>query len=335
MTWSSRCQPSRLTVAVASGKRRPSIGARSHQRAMRIASTWPWAKTAALPDSSSSSTGEEAIDTRPDGGDRLAALHRVGPDGPGRFRLADLERRATFVDAVVPLDEIAVDDNPTNRFDELGCLTRTPERTGVGAGDAPAIERPRHVTRLLATLSGEGDVAAPGVAPGTRPRRFAMPDHEQLWPAHHAGPYPTAAASHLRRDDVNRQHSHVAIGFDATEDHLLERETELAVLGDSLADARLGHGRMVFIAGEAGAGKTSLVRSFRTSDTRRTRIMFGHCDTLSTPATARTVPRRWPRRRLAATGQRGAQPGRGLRGTRPGAVGRALGTRARGLALGG
>jgi len=40
---------------------------------------------------------------------------------------------------------------------------------------------------------------------------------------------------------------------------LLEREAQLASLGEYAAEARCGDGRMVLVAGEAGVGKTRLV----------------------------------------------------------------------------
>ena len=37
---------------------------------------------------------------------------------------------------------------------------------------------------------------------------------------------------------------------------LLERDEQFATLFEALSDARIGRGRVVFVAGEAGAGKT-------------------------------------------------------------------------------
>lgn len=46
---------------------------------------------------------------------------------------------------------------------------------------------------------------------------------------------------------------------------LLERESQLAALGDYAADAASGNGRFVVVTGEAGIGKTSLVDAFRSA----------------------------------------------------------------------
>jgi DNA-binding CsgD family transcriptional regulator/tetratricopeptide (TPR) repeat protein len=66
-------------------------------------------------------------------------------------------------------------------------------------------------------------------------------------------------------------------------DALLERDEELELLGAALDRARSGTGGSVFIAGEAGAGKTALVRAFRTHVGKRARVLIGACDPLSTP----------------------------------------------------
>jgi len=64
---------------------------------------------------------------------------------------------------------------------------------------------------------------------------------------------------------------------------LLERDEQLATLFEALSDARLGNGRIVLVAGEAGAGKTSLARGFCDAVADRARIVVGACDPLSTP----------------------------------------------------
>ena len=63
---------------------------------------------------------------------------------------------------------------------------------------------------------------------------------------------------------------------------LLEREDALSTLADYAREARSGNGRMVFVAGEAGIGKTALLEAFqcRTDDAR---CLWGACDGLITP----------------------------------------------------
>src|SRR5690349_5716045 len=65
-------------------------------------------------------------------------------------------------------------------------------------------------------------------------------------------------------------------------DELLEREAELALLADALESVRDG-GRVVLVAGEAGIGKTALLRRFRADSPSQTRFLWGACDPLFTP----------------------------------------------------
>lgn len=66
---------------------------------------------------------------------------------------------------------------------------------------------------------------------------------------------------------------------------LLERDAELATLEAALADAASGEGSVVLVHGEAGIGKTSLLRSFRRGTAGRVRLLAGACDDLVTPRT--------------------------------------------------
>ena len=64
---------------------------------------------------------------------------------------------------------------------------------------------------------------------------------------------------------------------------LLERDSPLAALDGLRAEAMSQGGRLVFVEGEAGVGKTSLLRAFRASLPDGTRNVLGSCDPLSTP----------------------------------------------------
>ena len=63
---------------------------------------------------------------------------------------------------------------------------------------------------------------------------------------------------------------------------LLEREDALSALEGALDRARAGEGGLVLVAGEAGVGKTALVRAFCNSR-ERTPVLHGACDPLFTP----------------------------------------------------
>ena len=64
---------------------------------------------------------------------------------------------------------------------------------------------------------------------------------------------------------------------------LVERETQLAALGEHLDAAEAGHGRLVLVGGEAGVGKTTLVKAFAAERSDETRFVWGACDGLFTP----------------------------------------------------
>jgi DNA-binding CsgD family transcriptional regulator/tetratricopeptide (TPR) repeat protein len=64
---------------------------------------------------------------------------------------------------------------------------------------------------------------------------------------------------------------------------LLERESELSSLHQLLRDAAAGNGSLVLLAGEAGVGKTVLVRQFCREVQKNARVLIGACDPLSTP----------------------------------------------------
>jgi DNA-binding CsgD family transcriptional regulator/tetratricopeptide (TPR) repeat protein len=63
---------------------------------------------------------------------------------------------------------------------------------------------------------------------------------------------------------------------------LLEREDASSVLARTFADTRRGEGRLVFVSGDAGIGKSALVRAF-CSSVAPERLLIGACDGLRTP----------------------------------------------------
>lgn len=65
---------------------------------------------------------------------------------------------------------------------------------------------------------------------------------------------------------------------------LLERSHLLERLAEAWRAAEVGAGSLVFIEGEAGAGKTSLVARFRQELDPSVRVLAGACDPLITPA---------------------------------------------------
>jgi DNA-binding CsgD family transcriptional regulator/tetratricopeptide (TPR) repeat protein len=72
-------------------------------------------------------------------------------------------------------------------------------------------------------------------------------------------------------------------GYHRRDMELLERASVLDALGSLLAEARAGSGRMALVGGEAGVGKTSLVRELCARQRHAAGVLWGDCDPLSTP----------------------------------------------------
>jgi DNA-binding CsgD family transcriptional regulator len=64
---------------------------------------------------------------------------------------------------------------------------------------------------------------------------------------------------------------------------LLDRQADLDALGAAVERAARGRGSTVLVAGEAGIGKTSLVRTFLTAASGDVRVLAGGCEDLFTP----------------------------------------------------
>ena len=93
---------------------------------------------------------------------------------------------------------------------------------------------------------------------------------------------------------------------------LLEREPELGVLRAAVVEAAAGRGSVVLVLGEAGIGKTSLLRAFLDGVGGSAAVLSGSCDDLLTPRALGPL-------RDAARGRRGPLAD-ALAGANPGAV---------------
>jgi DNA-binding CsgD family transcriptional regulator len=75
----------------------------------------------------------------------------------------------------------------------------------------------------------------------------------------------------------------VTTGRSAREFALLERAAFSDALDEQLAGVAAGGGRLVLVSGEAGIGKSALVRAFSAACGERARVLWGACDALGTP----------------------------------------------------
>lgn len=64
---------------------------------------------------------------------------------------------------------------------------------------------------------------------------------------------------------------------------LLERDGELEALDGLIDGIRRTGGRMVLVRGEAGIGKSALVRGFADAHSRDAHVLYGTCDDLFIP----------------------------------------------------
>jgi hypothetical protein len=87
----------------------------------------------------------------------------------------------------------------------------------------------------------------------------------------------------VRVDDGAVRRPVPGAGAPATPPRLLERDSYLESLEAWWADVASGHGRLVLVAGEAGVGKTALVRAFCDRGPPLARVLWGGCDGLRTP----------------------------------------------------
>ena len=65
---------------------------------------------------------------------------------------------------------------------------------------------------------------------------------------------------------------------------ILEREPVLRRIDDLLDDAVAGRGRLVALGGEAGVGKSTVVRAVVATARERVQVRIGHCDNVAAPA---------------------------------------------------
>jgi DNA-binding SARP family transcriptional activator len=86
----------------------------------------------------------------------------------------------------------------------------------------------------------------------------------------------------IDHDEAERRRQPAASASDALAG-VVEREAFLQTLEDYLGEARAGHGRLVFMGGEAGVGKTTLLQRFADAHRGSVRVLVGAADGTATP----------------------------------------------------
>ena len=102
----------------------------------------------------------------------------------------------------------------------------------------------------------------------------------------------------------------------STRGRLLERGDALDRLGAAVVDAAGGAGRVVVVAGEAGVGKTTLVRRFVEQADAALHVLWGGCDDLTVPEPLAPI--------RDVAGQVGGALAAAIVGGQPSEIGRAL-----------
>ena len=218
----------------------------------------------------------------------------------------DLPGRAPLVAGVTAVGG----DDPRPQFGTLGPRRRAgPHRLrrpvdrqlDLGVGDEVAV--PLRIA-LVAALGGDEDHAAgltdrrgehhrpplAGLAPGRVQLDRGHPGEAAAQPTSGHGEHRLVELVHPLEEGVgqllSRTHRicrlRVCRGcMNCPMATLLERDAELARLAGALDDAAGGHGRVAFVAGDAGVGKSSLVAELVAR--ARTTAAIGRCDPLVTP----------------------------------------------------
>ena len=110
----------------------------------------------------------------------LATRASMAEDEPARRDLVDLLGRQSLVLAVVPFNEVRVDNRLVPETRQLAGFSCALHRTAQNELKPSLSENRSHPLRMPAAIVGQRDVCRPGVLPGEAPYCFAVSDREHL-----------------------------------------------------------------------------------------------------------------------------------------------------------
>ena len=221
-------------------------------------------------------------------------VRRWWPTDRGEMTVCEIDLRVGGTWRYVMVTETGFEVGFHGEFREL--VPDETDRLDRGLRGDPRPRRQRVVEHADADRGGRPhDDDRPGRAPDRRgPRRPHQLGHGggyagRTRPAGAGGglaPLMACAPASLAKPVAQADNARVATTIRATSAvvaPLLERDDALVVLHGALSEVRAGAGRMVLVSGEAGIGKTALVRSFAGSVRGSARVLEGACDALAAP----------------------------------------------------
>ena len=165
-------------MPVSSRKCCPPPAGSPSQRAASTRSTWPCANSATSP-VDRARPGDHPIHPRAHLLRRLAARASIPEDQPVRRRLADLLGRQSLVLAVVPLDQVGLDDGRVAEARQLAGLPCPLQRADENERERLLGQHGPHPLGESTPVVGQRDVGRARVLPAQAPRGLPVPDRER------------------------------------------------------------------------------------------------------------------------------------------------------------
>ena len=187
--------------------------------------------------------------------------------------------RLAFADVELDLDRLEV-----RRAEEL--LPVEPQVFDVLAYVASNADRVVTKNELLDNIWGDRFVSESALSSRIRSARQAVGDNgtdQRIIATVHGRGYRMATDVTVHETSAKASDSRTAAAMIANDLELMERDDVLELLAAGLASATTGSGRTVCLSGEAGLGKTAVVRAIAELCGDAATVLIGSCDHLQTP----------------------------------------------------